>query len=392
MLKSVTVWNLVSITSVCYSSSSCKALIRDDIIGTSELRGYTFHHKGHNIDLIDTPGFNDTYKSETEVLQGIADWLKDSYKQKEKLHGVIYLHNINNPRMEGSALRNLRMFRQLCGKDPLKNVILATTFWDKVSGELGDEREAELRAKPEFWGDMIKRGSQVTRFTNRDSALEILELVLPMKPIPLEIQLELVDQDKRLVETAAGKSVNEELNRLEQRHEDELRKIKEEYYLAIQEKDKELQDHLQDAQRKIDRDLDKIHRQQEQLRAERRADDRRRKNEFDLQIQKMQSFSTTNLSEPPRTHVDVQDMSFDDLVAKIRANEIKIKPEDRDKVEKVIRDTETRDELGSSMKRRAKGTAKILARVLQVAVPVVSLTFLGVPIFLPDYSQLMETN
>ncbi|CEJ55732.1 hypothetical protein PMG11_01970 [Penicillium brasilianum] len=136
---------------------------------------------------------------------------------------------------------------------------------------------------------MIKRGSQVTRFTNRDSALEILELVLPMKPIPLEIQLELVDQDKSLVETAAGKSVNEELNRLEQRHEDELRKIKEEYYLAIQEKDKELQDHLKDAQRKIDRDLDKIHRQQEQLRAERRADDRRRKNEFDLQIQRMQS-------------------------------------------------------------------------------------------------------
>ncbi|KAJ5609402.1 hypothetical protein N7528_009969 [Penicillium herquei] len=148
-------------------------------------------------------------------------------------------------------------------------------------------------------------------------------------------------------------------------------KIKDEYILAIKEKDKELQETLQDAQRKIDRDLDKIHRQQEQLRAERRADDRRRKNEFDLQIQRMQSLSTSEGFAP------------------IRSKSI---PEDRDKVEKIIRDVEKRDDLSSSMKRKAKGTAKILARVLQVAIPIVSLTLLGVPIPLPDLSQLMGTD
>ncbi|KAJ6024302.1 hypothetical protein N7540_005099 [Penicillium herquei] len=359
---------------------------------TSEMRGYSFHHKGKNINLVDTPGFNDTHKSETEVLQEIAAWLKTSYKQSRKLHGVIYLHSINNPRMEGSALRNLRMFRQLCGDDPLKNVILATSFWDKVSEQLGAERESELRIKPEFWGRMIQRGSQVTRFTDCDSALKIVELFFPKAPIALEIQLELVDQSKRLVETAAGKSVKEELNRLEKKHENELQKIKEEYILALQEKDKELQETLQDAQRKIDRDLDKIHRQQEQLRAERRADDRRRKNEFDLQIQKMQNISAINLSEPHEALVNIEDISFNDLVGKIRANQIKIKPEDRDKVERIIRDAEKRDDLSSSLKRKAKGTAKILAQILQLAVPIVSLTLLGLPIFLPDYSQLMGTD
>jgi hypothetical protein len=356
------------------------------------MRGYTFHHKGKNINLVDTPGFNDTHKSETEVLEGIARWLEDSYLHKRKLQGVIYLHRIDNPRMEGSALRNLRMFRKLCGEDPLRNVILATTFWDKVSGQVGEEREAELRVKPEFWGSMIQRGSQVTRFTDRDSALKIMELLLPNNPLPLEIQLELVDQSKNLVETAAGKSVNEELNRLEKIHKDQLQQIKEEYYLAIQEKDKELQEHLEDAQRKIDRDLDKIHRQQEQLRAERRAEDRRRKNELDFQFQRIQSLSTTNLSEPLGNSDDLQDISFNDLVGKIRANEIKIRPEDRDKVEKIIQDAEKRDDLSSSRKRKAKGTAKVLVRILQVAVPVLSLTFLGVPIFLPDYTQFMGTD
>lgn len=34
--------------------------------------------KVHDIILVDTPGFDDTYKSDTEILNMIADWLKDT--------------------------------------------------------------------------------------------------------------------------------------------------------------------------------------------------------------------------------------------------------------------------------------------------------------------------
>lgn len=78
--------------------------------------------------LIDTPGFDDTNRSDTQVLTEIATWLGDSYRSKVLLHGIIYLHRITDVRMSGSARRNLLMFKHLCGDEYLKKVILVTTM------------------------------------------------------------------------------------------------------------------------------------------------------------------------------------------------------------------------------------------------------------------------
>jgi hypothetical protein len=51
--------------------------------------------------LIDTPGFDDTNRSDTEVLKEIARWLVASYKGKILLNGIIYLHRITDIRMQG---------------------------------------------------------------------------------------------------------------------------------------------------------------------------------------------------------------------------------------------------------------------------------------------------
>ncbi|KAJ5649331.1 uncharacterized protein N7484_003054 [Penicillium longicatenatum] len=352
---------------------------------TSEMRGYTLHYKGYNINLIDTPGFNDTNKSETEVLRDIAEWLRGSYECQQKLHGVIYLHSINNPRMEGSALRNLRMFRQLCGEEPLKNVILGTTFWGRVNEQTGTDREAELRERPEFWGQMIQRGSRMMRVTDRASTLRIVEHFIPLKPVPLEIQLELVDQAKPLIETAAGKSVNEELLRLEEMHKEELRKIREEYTSALEEMDKDLQETLAQHERKHDADLDRVYRQQEQLRAERRADHRKWQNDLEMLPKRVRE-SSSGGSDTDECHKpsELQDMSFDELVGKIRANEIKIKAEDRDKVESIILKVQKKSDLSSLFKSKMKGTSGILLAALQLLIPVASLLLLGVPVALPS--------
>jgi hypothetical protein len=72
--------------------------------------------KGTNFILIDTPGFNDTYRSDEEVFKTIADWLTDSFKAQEQLHGIIYLHRIDIPRVSGSAMRSMRMLELLCGQ------------------------------------------------------------------------------------------------------------------------------------------------------------------------------------------------------------------------------------------------------------------------------------
>ncbi len=71
----------------------------------------------YNITLVDTPGFDDSERSDTEILTLIADWLQDSFEDRIFLSGIIYLHRISDIRMSGSSIKNLRMFRKLCGTE-----------------------------------------------------------------------------------------------------------------------------------------------------------------------------------------------------------------------------------------------------------------------------------
>ena len=70
---------------------------------------------GVRVWLIDTPGFDDTYRSDAEVLKDVAFWLAAAYTKHTQLAGILYLHRITEPKFQGSAKRNLRMFQQLCG-------------------------------------------------------------------------------------------------------------------------------------------------------------------------------------------------------------------------------------------------------------------------------------
>ena len=78
--------------------------------------------------------------------------------------------------MSGTPLKNLRMFEKLCGED-FRNVVLTTTMWDEVEPEVGEMREAQLKA--EYWKTMIDRGSSVRRFhQDQKSAFEILDPII----------------------------------------------------------------------------------------------------------------------------------------------------------------------------------------------------------------------
>jgi len=47
---------------------------------TREVQAFEcFNSEGRRIILVDSPGFNDTNVSDLDVLQSIADWLKQSY-------------------------------------------------------------------------------------------------------------------------------------------------------------------------------------------------------------------------------------------------------------------------------------------------------------------------
>ena len=126
------------------------------------------------------------------------------------LGGVIYLQSIAEPRLKGAALRNLDMFHQLCGDKALARVVLGTTNWGEIEGDVGEEREQQL-AKI-FWKTMIASGSKSLRFDiTEGSARTFLDAILDQlesaEDNVLRIQNELVELERRIPETDAGKEL-----------------------------------------------------------------------------------------------------------------------------------------------------------------------------------------
>lgn len=126
--------------------------------------------------------------------------------------------------MAGTPLKNLRMFRELCGKKALENIILVTTMWDEVDEHVGAAREKELRGK--YWKAMIDQGSATARYHGTsESAWDIVERFTIQRQAVL-LQKEMVDLKKQLPETSAGQELYMALEVLVKKQADILQKIR----------------------------------------------------------------------------------------------------------------------------------------------------------------------
>src|SRR5271154_915242 len=93
------------------------------MIETSEVRSYTTILNDKNVILVDTPGFDDTFEADEEIVERIAEWLSMTYQSKRFLNGILYMHRIDVPRLAGSSSRSLRMLKEICGRDAYKNIV-----------------------------------------------------------------------------------------------------------------------------------------------------------------------------------------------------------------------------------------------------------------------------
>ncbi|KAI5992846.1 hypothetical protein EDC04DRAFT_2586758 [Pisolithus marmoratus] len=183
----------------------------DSVSRTEEVRPvrYPYSDGVRNVVLVDTPEFDDMFITDVQILRQIANWLNATYEKNIKLSSVLYLHRISDNGVSGTSLRNYNMFKELCGKDNFKNVILVTTMWDEVTEEVGSAREKELQS--DFWRSMLSLGSTTHRFEGTmESAWRIINSLSVAPPIqrrPLQIQREMVDAHVPLHKTAAGRTV-----------------------------------------------------------------------------------------------------------------------------------------------------------------------------------------
>jgi len=120
------------------------------------------------------------------------------------------------------------MFGKLCGDDAIKNVILATTKWSHIVGDVGKQREEQLSKM--YWKRMLDQGSGMAQFrATPKSAWDIVGLILKKKEVyALLIQEELVDLQKRLPETEAGIALRHTLQELLEDQKEMARQLREE--------------------------------------------------------------------------------------------------------------------------------------------------------------------
>ena len=174
----------------------------------------------------------------------------DRYENGSKLSGVIYIHRISDNLSGGIAGRNFGIFCKLCGDAAFRNVILVTNMWGDVSHDIGEARDYELFNNS--FKLAIYKGAQMVRHHNTvESAHDIIRKVVASRPIMLQIQRELVDEQKDIIGTAAGGAINEELGERIRRHQAELKEVREEMVQAMKDGDEETRQEMEEDCRRL---------------------------------------------------------------------------------------------------------------------------------------------
>ena len=156
------------------------------------------------------------------------------------------------------------MFRELCGDTTLKNVVLVTNMWNEVSHEVGWARQNELSSN--FFKPALDKGAQMVRHHNTtQSAHNIIRKIMANRPVALQIQRELVDEDKDIVDTMAGAAINRELDKQAKQHRDELEKVRKAIIRALERKDEETRKELEEETGKLQRQIEKIEKDSKEM-------------------------------------------------------------------------------------------------------------------------------
>lgn len=183
--------------------------------------------------------------------------------------------------MGGTQTRNFRMFRNLCGEKALGNVVIVTNMWSGVEPEVGNAREAELMEEDIFFKPVLEKGARMARHEGTaPSAEAIIRLLVNNQPLPLQIQTELVDEHKDIVDTSAGQELNRELSGQIRKHHEDIRVITEEMEQAMEEKDEETKNELEFETRRMQAEIRKFENEAKRL----ASDYRREKSEFEARL------------------------------------------------------------------------------------------------------------
>ena len=217
---------------------------------TQDISFSTLQVAGKKVTLIDTPGFDDTERTDADVLESIAKFLSETYANGMLLTGIILLQPVTGNKVQGSEKRRTRLFEKVCGPNAFGHVVIATTMWSDLRDEWeGHSRVRQRKDAPDFWGNMIHQGADVVKHDNTAAcAISIIRKLMYRNTVTLQMQSELHHNDGRLSATSAGQQLHNDLGETSQKvlvqlesMQTELRQANREK-AALREEIQELQD------------------------------------------------------------------------------------------------------------------------------------------------------
>jgi hypothetical protein len=139
----------------------------------------------------------------------------------------MYFYDISLMRMGNSSIKLFRLIKEICGDDTLKNLVIVTNMWSRVSSKDGKKREKELRTDPRFFQSALDKGAQLFRHENtRASGHKIIRQILTNHPLPLNLQRELVENKNQLFNTMAGKELVSQVKTVAKTFEEKVAKLR----------------------------------------------------------------------------------------------------------------------------------------------------------------------
>ncbi|KAJ8111806.1 hypothetical protein OPT61_g5684 [Boeremia exigua] len=177
---------------------------------TTKVSVHTMQMLGRTVHLIDTPGFNDTLRSDCVTFQELAYWLAAADDKKFQLSGIIFLHRITDIRFHSSTKRALEIFKAICGEDAFRGTVVATTMWDRVATcEIERARDRHSKLKTKLEGDILAFGGRLIPVSAAevDPCNIVRHIVRKDLRLNLAFQIELRHHDRLIHQTTAGKIV-----------------------------------------------------------------------------------------------------------------------------------------------------------------------------------------
>ncbi|CCM06414.1 uncharacterized protein FIBRA_08675 [Fibroporia radiculosa] len=155
--------------------------------------------------------------SDVQSFKTIANTVTQLYKDNRRLNGMVYISNATTEIRK----RDVSLFELLCGKDFMQNVILVSVGWGLGIGKKSTLGERTTESTwPQFKNIMDNGGQEIRLHNTSSSARDILKRLIRKQPRTLQIQRELVDDQKNIWQTVMGAALKRELEELSKMYAD----------------------------------------------------------------------------------------------------------------------------------------------------------------------------